>query len=139
MKPKITPEEYRNILEALELDTLYLSELNTKFKEDFISSNLRLGIEEKNTFVQEDSTLKVFYSFKLTASDEAKTEPAIYIFVKYTVRYKILKEILITKEFIKVFSDITIGMLLWTYFRELVNNTTYRMGMPPLVLPLKKQ
>lgn len=139
MKPKITPEEYRNILEALELDTLYLSELNTKFKEDFISSNLRLGIEEKNTFVQEDSTLKVFYSFKLTASDETKTEPAIYIFVKYTVRYKILKEILITKEFIKVFSDITIGMLLWAYFRELVNNTTYRMGMPPLVLPLKKQ
>jgi len=139
MKPKITPEEYRNIIEAIELDTLYLSESNTRFKEDFISSNLRLGIEEKNTFIQEDSTLKVFYSFKLTASDQSKTEPAIYIFVKYTVRYKILKEVIITKDFMKVFSDITIGMLLWTYFREFVNNTTYRMGMPPLVLPLKKQ
>ena len=139
MKPKITPSEYRSILEALELDTLFLSELNTKFREDLISSNLRLGIEEKNTFIQEDSTLKVFYSFKLTASDESIAEPAISLFAKYTIRYKISKEIQITKDFIKVFSDITIGMLLWTYFRELVNNTTYRMGMPPLVLPLKKQ
>jgi len=139
MKPKITPEEYRNILEALELDTLYLKELNTKFKEEFISSKLGLEIEEGNSFEQENSILKVLYIFKLTAKDEKKEGPAITIQARYTLRYNLSKEIQVTKDFMKIFSELTLGMLLWTYFRELVNNTVYRMGMPPLVLPLKKK
>lgn len=137
MKPKISPEEYRNILESLELDTLYLTELNSKFREEYVSSNLRLDIDEKHTFQQENSILKVFYFYKLFAKDESKEDSAIFMQAKYTVRYSISKDVLITKDFMKVFSDLTLEMLLWTYFRELVNNTVYRMGMPPLVLPLK--
>jgi preprotein translocase subunit SecB len=139
MRPKISPEEYRNILDSLELDTLYLTELNSRFKENFVSSSLSISIEEKDTFEQKDSILKVYYTFKLFAKDEAKEDPALSMQAKYTVRYKISKDIVITKDFMKVFSDLTLGMLLWTYFRELVSNTIYRMGMPPLVLPLKKR
>ena len=139
MKPKISPEDYRNILESLELDTLYLTELNSKFKEENVSSSLSLNIEEKNSFEQDGSILKVYYIFKLTAVDEEKNEPVITLQAKYTIRYNISKDIEVTKDFMKVFSDLTLGMLLWTYFRELVNNTIYRMGMPTLVLPLKKR
>jgi hypothetical protein len=139
MKPKISPEEYRKILEVLELDTLYLSEINSKFKEEFLSQSLKLEIDEKDSFIQGNNILKVIYTFKLTAKDETMEEPAISLLTKYTVRYQINKEVQVTKEFMKVFCDLTIGMLLWTYFRELVNNMVYRMGMPPLVLPLKKR
>ncbi len=139
MKPKISPEEYRKILEALELDTLYLSELSSKFREEFLSQSLKLEIDEKESFVQENNILKVVYTFKLTAKDDAMEEPGITLQARYIVRYQITKEVQVTKEFMKVFSDLTIGMLLWTYFRELVNNMVYRMGMPPLVLPLKKR
>jgi hypothetical protein len=139
MKAKISPEDYRNILEALELDTLFLSELNTKFKEDFISQALKLDIAEKYSFVQENNILKIAYGYKLTAKDESLPDPAVSLLAKYTVRYQINKDVQITIEFMKVFSDLTLGMLLWTYFRELVNNSVYRMGLPPLVLPLKKR
>jgi hypothetical protein len=139
MKPKISPEEYRKILEALELDTLYLSEINSKFKEEFLSQSLKLEIDEKDSFVQENNILKVLYIFKLTAKDDSVEEPGISLSAKYVVCYQINKEVTLTKEFMKVFSNLTIGMLLWTYFRELVNNMVYRMGMPPLVLPLKKR
>jgi hypothetical protein len=139
MKPKISPEEYRKILEALELDTLYLSELSSKFREEFLSQSLKLEIDEKESFVQENNILKVVYTFKLTAKDDSMEEPGITLHARYTVRYQVTKEVQVTKEFMKVFSDLTIGMLLWTYFRELVNNMVYRMGMPPLVLPLKKR
>jgi preprotein translocase subunit SecB len=139
MKPRISPDEYRSILESLELDTLYLTELSSKFKEDFVTSNLVLGIEEKYHYEQASSILKVFYFFKLSAKDETKEDYAISFQAKYTIRYKLTKDVVISKDFMKVFTDLTLGMLLWPYFREIVHNTVYRMGMPPLVLPLKRR
>jgi preprotein translocase subunit SecB len=139
MKPKITPDEYRSVLNSLELDTLILIELKSKLKEEFISPKLGLSFKEKNTFQQEGNTLKVYYSFNLTAKDDAKEEPGISIDAKYVVLYSISKEIIVSNEFMRIFCDLTVSMLLWTYFRELVNNVVYRMGMPPLVLPLKRK
>lgn len=139
MKPKISPEAYREILSALELDTLYLNEINSKFREDCVGKKLLLNIDETNTFNQESNTLKVIYSYKLTAKDASLEEAAITIHAKYVVKYRVMKEVLISKDFMRVFSDLTINMLLWTYFRELVSNLVYRIGMPPLTLPLKKR
>lgn len=139
MKPKISPADYRNILEALELSTLFVTELNSKLKEDNASDRLSLKIDEANSFVQEGNLLKIVYSYKFSAKDDAKDDAAISINVKYTVVYTLTKEVQITKDFMKVFSDLTLGMLLWPYFRELINNTIYRMGYPQLVLPLRKK
>ncbi len=139
MKPKITPQDYKNILESLELDTLYLTELITKYKEDFVSASLALNIDEKNSFSQEGSILKVSYIYKLDVKDESNDEAAISMKAGFSVRYNIKKDIIVTKDFMKVFSDLTLGLLLWPYFRELVNNMVNRMGMPPLVLPMKKR
>lgn len=139
MKPKISPADYRNILEALELSTLFVTELNGKLKAENASESLRLNIDEANSFVQEGNLLKIIYSYKFSAKDEAKDEAAITINVKYTVIYTLTKDFQITKDFMKVFSDLTLGMLLWPYFRELITNTIYRMGYPQLVLPLRKK
>jgi preprotein translocase subunit SecB len=139
MKPKISPEDYRSILEALDLSTLYVNESNCKLKENYTSDSLRLNIDESNSFVQESNLLKIVYSYKFNAKDETKDDAAITINVKYIVIYTISKEIQVTKDFMKVFSDLTLGMLLWPYFRELINNTIYRMGYPQLVLPLRKR
>jgi preprotein translocase subunit SecB len=139
MKPKISPEDYRNILESLELSTLYVTELNGKLKEENATEMLRLSIDEANTFVQEKNLLKIVYSYKFSAKDEAKDEAAITINVKFTVIYTLTKDVQIAKDFMKVFGDLTLGMLLWPYFRELITNTIYRMGYPQLVLPLRKK
>jgi preprotein translocase subunit SecB len=139
MKPKISPTDYRNILEALELSTLFVTELTSKLKEENATESLRLNIDEGNSFVQEGNLLKIVYSYKFNAKDDAKDDAAILINVKYTVVYTLTKEVQVTKDFMKVFSDLTLGMLLWPYFRELINNTIYRMGYPQLVLPLRKK
>ena len=102
-----------------------------------MSSNFCLEIDEKYTFEQESTILKIIYTYKLSAKDESKEDAAIKVQAKYVVRYNITKDVTISKEFMKVFSDLTLGMLLWPYFRELINNSVYRMGMPTLVLPLK--
>jgi preprotein translocase subunit SecB len=138
MKPKISPEEYREILKNIRLDTLYLVEITAKYNEDYISNSLSLDIKEKYNFEQKDNILKVFYIYNLTAKDDKFEKAAMNIRVKYVVKYNIVKDITIKKEFMDIFSDLTISLLLWTYFRELVNNTVYRMGMPPLILPMKR-
>ena len=50
MKPKISPEEYRSILDALELSTLFMVESSSKLKEEYLSETLNLNIDEKYTF-----------------------------------------------------------------------------------------
>jgi len=138
MKPKISPEAYREILESIRLDTLYLIDITAKYNEEYISSSLNLDIKEKYNFEQSDGILKVFYTYNLTAKDDNFEKPAMNIKAKYVIKYDIIKETTIKKEFMDIFSDLTISLLLWTYFRELVNNTVYRMGMPPLILPMKR-
>jgi preprotein translocase subunit SecB len=139
MKPKISPKDYRAILESLELDTLFLVESSTKFKEEYLSETLSLDIIEKYTFEQKSNLLTVFYNYKLSAKAEDQQEPALVLTAKYTVKYSLTKEFNVTRDFMNIFCDLTLGMLLWTYFREFVSNTVYRTGLPPLVLPLKKK
>jgi preprotein translocase subunit SecB len=139
MKPKIPPQEYRSILEALDLTSISLIESSLKLKEEYISKSLALDINEKPSFNQDGNTLVILYSYKLSAKNEEQAEPALIISAKYSVKYKISKEIIVSTEFMKIFTDLTVSMLLWTYFREYINNMVYRMGMPPLVLGLKKK
>lgn len=139
MKPRISPEEYREILEAITLDNLYLVNIKSRLQEEYLSKELELNISEKFTFEQIDNTLKILYSYKLSAKDETKEKPAMVINADYIIKYNIQQEILIPKDFMKIFGDLTLGMLTWTYFRELVSNLVYRMGMPSLVLPMKRR
>lgn len=139
MKPKISPQEYRFILEALELSSISLIESSTRLKEENISKTLNIDINEKSAFEHKNNILFINYLYKLQAKSPEIDEPAITITVKYSVKYAVSKEVTIEKEFMKIFVDLTVSMLLWTYFREFVNNTVYRMGMPPLVLGLKRK
>jgi len=139
MKPKISPQDYRNILEALELSTISMVDSSFRLKDENISRSLSLDISEKFTFEQKDNGLTVLYSYKLHAQSSEMAEPAISITAKYSVKYAVTKDVIVTKDFMNVFSDLTVSMLLWAYFREYVNNSVYRMGMPPLVLGLKKK
>ena len=91
------------------------------------------------SFEQDKNNLSITYTYKLTARDEKMEKPVLSIQADYSIKYEIRREVTISKEFMKIFTDLTLSMLLWTYFRELVNNMAYRMGMPQLVLPMKRR
>lgn len=139
MKPKISPEEYREILSSLDLKTLFLKDLNTDYKEEYLSQALGLDIKEKANFSQEGRNLNISFKFQLKAKDSDKDGAAIAITATYIVQYIQNSDIIVTDEFMKVFHEMTLGMLLWPYFRELTSNLVYRMNLPPLVLPLRKR
>ena len=135
---KISPEAYRDILNSLVLRNIYLKELNAKFNEEFVSENLELDINERFSYKQEGQLLIIAYRYRLTAQNEQHEKPALEIKATYRVIYQVLDGINVPDTFMKIFKDLTISLLLWTYFRELVGNMVYRMGLPPLVLPMKR-
>lgn len=139
MKPRISPDNYRSTLSSLELKALYLKDCDAKYKEDFLSQSLQLDIKEKASYTQDDRNLYITYKYQLKAKDADKDNPAVIITAVYVVQYEKSQEVVVTDDFIEVFQDLTLGMLLWPYFREFTNNMIYRMNLPPLLLGLRKR
>ena len=77
MKPKISPQDYRNILEALELSNISMVDSSFRLRDENISKSLSIEIAEKFTFEQKDNVLTVSYSYKLHAQSAEMAEPAI--------------------------------------------------------------
>ncbi len=136
-KPKISPEEYQSILETISLQNIRLVQINAKLNEDFLGDNLTLNLHEDYKFEQNNNELIFYYTYRLSiiGPDE---NPAVKITAKYRITYHIESNIRVPRDFVKIFVNLTLSLLLWTYFRELVSNLIYRMGLPPLTLPMKR-
>ena len=139
MKPKISPDNYRSTLSLLELKALCLKDCEAKYKEDYLSQALKLDIKEKASYTQDDRNLFITYKYQLKAKDTEKDNPAVMLNAVYVVQYEKSQEVIVTDDFFEVFQDLTLGMLLWPYFREFTNNMIYRMNLPPLLLGLRKR
>lgn len=138
MKPKISPEDYREILSSLELKTLFLKDIKAEYKEEYLSQALDLDIKEKIDFKQDGRNVSFSFKFVLKAKDSNQESAAISLTATYVVQYLQNKDITVTNDFMEVFHKMTLAMLLWPYFRELTSSTIYRMNLPPLVLPMRK-
>jgi preprotein translocase subunit SecB len=138
MSQKISPEDYRKILSSIELKSIHLKDVKAEYKEENTSAELNLIFSEKINFIQDNRCLTITFNFQLKAKNkETKTVP-ILINPTYVIRYDKIDEIEITEEFMAVFHEMTLVMLLWPYFRELISNIIYRMNLPPVILPLRK-
>jgi len=59
-------------------------------------------------------------------------------FIECTLLVEYDSAISLTDELFKVFCDRNLGLNTWPYFREFVQNTVCRAGLPPLILPVLK-
>ncbi len=137
-KPKIAPEAYAHILQNIELSSIYLIETKSKLEEGNHSKQLDLNVKEKFKFEVIDRKLQVIYGYQLVAKGEDKEKPFIDITVSYKILYAILDDVEITKDFMDVFSELSLSFIVWPYFRELVQGLISRMNLPPLTLPMRK-
>ena len=143
MKPvnTISPETYNAILKVLDLVNIQLYRFNAKMNEEIKSNCLVYSIKDTIDFTQTDNLLRINYTYKFEAKnkDADKKDIAIVIEATYKVFYR-LKDggYQITEEFMDIFGKMSLSILLWPYFREFINNTIYRMGLPQLILPLKR-
>jgi preprotein translocase subunit SecB len=135
-KKRISPASYNKFIDGLSLQGIKLVYSESSVMKDF-SLPADVEIEEKKDFKRLDgSEFAVTHEYKLIAKEKNKREPSFHINAKYKLIYK--SKVPINKEIFDVFSEISLPLHTWPYFRQFVHETTSRMGLPPLILDLLK-
>lgn len=137
-KFKISPEEFRKILDGIDLKSISLQEsrayLNPEIK---IPQNITSKIsEEANYKIRDSGIVDIFQKYKVDARQPKSKSRYIQIEITFLVR--IASDLEFTEDFFEVYKSINLHLNTWPYLREFVNQATARMNVPPLTLPLYK-
>jgi hypothetical protein len=96
-----------------------------------VNTQLHVGVNE------EAHALGALFEIAVLARYKAEEEPALQIYGQFKLGYKFTKSIanvdhtLVTRFMMKIG-----GVHVWPYWRDLVQTTTLKMGMPALRMPL---
>lgn len=132
------PEKYKEFIKAVELRNIKLMELSTRIVEKRPTSDDALKVSIKTTDEYKIfNDILIFYVNYTLAMKQSK-EIILRIKAKYNITYKLLKKIEIDGEAIDFFGKINLPLNVWPFFRELCNDITAKMRIPPMVLPLLK-
>lgn len=134
-KPKITPEQYRKALAGIQLREVYLQSCSSDVNREKFGQNIDVKISDDANYNEQDDNIKISHSYKLRASRGknhlVKIDCTFCVIVNSKEKF--------TDDFFDVYKNTSLNILTWPYLRELVQNLTSRMNIPPLTLPLIKR
>jgi len=135
-KAEVNSEVYNEFINGLNLLEIKLVYSEVKAEEDFSPpAEVKVGEEKKYKNVEEGKFI-VTHEYKLKGKEKGKAKAGFFINVIYKLTYQ--SEIPITKKIFDVFSEISLPLHTWPYFRQFVHEMTARMGLPPLIVGLLK-
>ncbi|MEO8724496.1 MAG: hypothetical protein ABI383_00095 [Acidobacteriaceae bacterium] len=114
-----------------------LKEISAKFDNELLGDGEPMQVEvvHRGTGQKTSDELDVQIAFTLKAIPASK-KPALVIKAVFNLRYSLPDEVEIDQDEIDAFASTNSMLNSWPYWREIVQNTVARMGLPPLVLPL---
>ncbi len=133
---KMTPQEYRSILDDIELQSLYLKKLDSYILHDQIGEGMSVVIKDNSTYSNTDEGFIAESRYTLNAKNQQK-KIVLKIDCVYAIIFESSKNI--TDPFFEIYKDMSLPLNVWPFFREMVNSITSRMNIPPLTLPLIKR
>lgn len=138
MKSEISPKEYSKMLNSFELVSIELINGSSQCERKYLTEkNIELQIKE-NVKIEEKTETGVTFNqqYTLHGKSEGAEKPAFTIKTRYCLHFRIENQTVISEEFLKLFSEVSLKLTSWPYFREFVQNHITRMNLPPLTLPL---
>jgi preprotein translocase subunit SecB len=132
---KISPETYGKILDGIELDDIALTKLNSSINHDNLSASMKISIKDVSAFVNDEQGFKVENKYTLLSKTENKI--GLKIEAVYLISFKSIATI--DDDFYDIYKSMSLPLITWPFFRELVNSITSRTNIPPLTLPLIKR
>lgn len=138
-KPLISPDDYRQFIEHVELKQIMLSSATVRRIRTPVLDG-RISFEHK--FTKRDFTT-VAGGFESTLhmlvrlTDDEHDSVFAEIRVAYSAGYR--SDLEMTDEIFEVFGDLNLPVNVYPYLREYVHTATSRMGLPGLVLPTLKR
>ena len=133
---KVSSEVYNEFTNGLNLLEIKLVYSEVKVEEDF-SPPAEVKVEEEKKYKNvEEGKFIVRHEYKLKGKEKGKAKAGFYINVIYKLTYQ--SKTPLTKKIFNVFSEISLPLHTWPYFRQFVHEMSGRMGLPPLTLDLLK-
>jgi preprotein translocase subunit SecB len=134
-KREISPAEYNRYLENINLLDIYLVDSKLKANKNNFGEKGQLRLEEESKIVEKtDTFVKIADTYKLKAKSGKKI--IFSIDVVYHVSFGTSEDIPL--EFFDIFNSMNLPVHTFPYLREFVHSMVAKMGLPSLVLPLKK-
>ncbi|MFW6333448.1 MAG: hypothetical protein ACOC23_09145 [Thermodesulfobacteriota bacterium] len=135
--PSMAPEEYREFLRQVDLESIVLDSCSVKTDRQNIGSNMKLDVRPKVTYViEEETSATISVSYELLVTQTTRKEYSLKLECVYQVALS--SKLPMTDSFMEIYTRVNIQMNMWPYFREFVQNMLQRVGFPPLTLPLLK-
>lgn len=139
-KYKLSPQEYKQILSKIELESITLVETRSKYSETSFNDNIDISIKETSKHIIDKDFLKIYAICNFTIKSKETEEEVLKLMVKYKLDFKYDTEAeSINDEFIKILTDNTIKITVWPYFRQELSNIVSKMNLPSFILPLKRK
>lgn len=136
-KPKIPPDEYRRLLDRVDLESIVMETCSMKTRREKLASNMRLDIRHKTSYhIEDDNRATLISDYEIVATSTTKKEFAVKIGCAYQV--VLMSASHFSEEFIDIYSQVNLPMNTWPYFREFVQSMIQKAGLPPLTLPFLK-
>ena len=137
---ELTPKKYREILRGVQLHRFLMAECAAKLKQEELvqARSISIDLSDKPKVRQKMSDgFVVEHIYSLIAKPTGTRAHALKITCTFVLMYSSTDEV--PDEFLEIFIKRNVRTNSWPYFRELVQNMTQRMDVPPLTLPLLKQ
>jgi preprotein translocase subunit SecB len=138
MKPKLTPQEYRERLRCVNLNTIFVKEISSKFNEHPSAEEVKFSINEKSSYVIDEKMFKVYHDCKMSGKAEKSEEIIFKVNASFVITFDLIEETLIDDDFFDIFKMNFITYTTWPFFREIVMSHLSKANLPPLYLPMKK-
>lgn len=136
--PRLSPKEYRKILDNVQLDIISLDSCSAKVNQDKFGKQMKSTIKDKVSYNLLDENEVIFiqhYDFISTKTNQK--EFALKISCSFSAKFSSVEPL--SDDFLEIFSKVNIHVNTWPYFREFVQSITQRMSLPPVTLPLLKR
>jgi preprotein translocase subunit SecB len=137
-KTKDLEKRYNEFNSNIEFRSIRLLKLETGFDDEkiSISPETQKVYIDRNAYYQvlDDNNIRVFQEFSLKIAQ--KDDPNdIFCYVNPTFVLDFKTSTPIDDEIFNIFSQSTVIIDSWPYFREMVQNSFLRMGLSPVIIP----
>ena len=142
----VSKEKVARIIRAVQIGGVRLVEANAKTRVRSIREAGDAGVDIKYRAAvtkdapDEQGRFFVLAQMEAKVSSEAdpKSEPMVLVSVTFELKYRLPEGLDASREELNTFAKSNAVHNAWPYFRELIQNATARMDLPPIVIPLHR-
>lgn len=135
LQKKIPPKQYNELLDRLQLQDICLKTVKASLGTRVLTEKVNLDYREEAVVLPPEgkkTEIEARYFFRATSGKKRVFN------LDATYLVTLIAEADLPTEFFELYKTYSLPLHTFPYLRELVHGVISRMGLPPLILPLRK-